>query len=300
MDAAVFKAAIPEPFRIFGVQLLSLSLGRYRLLKRFGVAFVSEEETHAEVSDLLLGIFICSMRCQEFLGLLEDTGRKGIYHRGREALRGLRPGKAALRPRSALQREFQRWGKRIRKEIKADRHFSLFAKFGLFRFYLKEAATIPPYWEENSDGMASGAHWSHSVEVTLRSELGWSREEIEEAPLSKAIADYFKWSESQGLIRLIAPGETEMAEANARALAGVTVPTSLAEALQNEEVQSPKAKGQSQKMPAGMPAPLAPAPLGVRVVAGGEQAEAWLREHTKPDESGAPADKVSNKEGAWD
>src|SRR5438876_959627 len=67
MNAAYFQAAIPEPFTILGLRLKPLSLGRYRLLKRFGCAFVAEEETGANIEDLIIGVLVCSMRCDEFI-----------------------------------------------------------------------------------------------------------------------------------------------------------------------------------------------------------------------------------------
>src|SRR5690348_11829794 len=67
-----FAAAIPEPYQILGLKLLPLSIGRYRLLRRFEVAFVSEEETSATVEDLIRGLVICSLRCEDFLSTYQD------------------------------------------------------------------------------------------------------------------------------------------------------------------------------------------------------------------------------------
>ena len=49
----------------------------------------------------------------------------------------------------------------------------------------------------------SHTHWSESVEVVLRGQLGWTKDEIEEEPLTKALADYFKHMENQGNVRLM-------------------------------------------------------------------------------------------------
>src|SRR5437588_535962 len=106
MEAAYFKAAVPEPYRIFGLRLLPLSLGRYRLLRRFGVAFVAEGEATATMQDLVLGILICSMRCRDFLEFIEGED---------------------------CQEQLAEWGKRIQKEIGVDPYFSLLAKYGLFK-----------------------------------------------------------------------------------------------------------------------------------------------------------------------
>jgi hypothetical protein len=181
-----FCAALPEPIRIFGVQLLPLSLGRYRLLKRFGCSFVSDGTGEADMPNLLLGILICSMPCVDFLEFIES-------------------------PKAGAQ--LRRWGKRIQQEIKHDRYFTVYQKYALFREYLERSARIPLYWEENDSPASSGAHWSACIESTLRADLGYSKDEIEEGALSKAIEDYFKRAETLGAIRLMTEEEIQMIRA---------------------------------------------------------------------------------------
>src|SRR6266567_4042116 len=162
MDAAYFQAAVPEPYVIFGLRLLPLSLGRYRLLHRFGCAFVADGEAKATMQDLLMGIVICSLPVPDFLELLES-------------------------PR--FGREMKRLGRRINMEMRADPHFSLLAKFGLFQRYIIENSRCPRYWDEQEERPGSGAHWSHNLEIALRSNLGWTLQEVNEAPLAKALVD---------------------------------------------------------------------------------------------------------------
>lgn len=88
--------------------------------------------------------------------------------------------------------------------------FNVIEKMGLFKAYLEAGGQVPKYWDESEDKQKSGAHWAQSVEVVLRGELGWTDEEINEAPLTKALADYFRFAESQGLIRLMTPQELEL------------------------------------------------------------------------------------------
>lgn len=203
MHSDYFKAALPDPYRILGVELLPLSLGRYRLLERFECAFVADEEEHviassaglrATSSDLLLGVLICSMRVKDFLELLGSD---------------------------RLERELRTWGQRIKQEMEADDFFSLPEKFGLFAAYIDESCQLPRYWEENPESGESGSHWSHSLEVALRSELGYTPEEIEEGPLAKALLDYFKHAENKGVLRLVSDDEIEDGNANAERLAAV-------------------------------------------------------------------------------
>lgn len=192
--ADYFRAAVPEPVRIFGIQLLPLSITRYRLLHRFGCKFVADDEHDATIAtmettmeDLVVGILVCSMPVKELLAFLDSD---------------------------QFETELARWGERIRKEIATDKYFSLHSKFGLFKFYIEESSRIPKYWEETETSGGGGSHWSQNLEVTLRSDLGYTSEEIDEGPLSKAILDYFKHAENQGLIRLIAEGEESEGLAN--------------------------------------------------------------------------------------
>lgn len=189
MDASYFKAAIPEPYRIFGLRLLPLSLGRYRLLERFHCAFVGPGEACATIQDLLLGILICSMPCREFLELIEDG--------------------------KLFAKQLRRLGKRMQAEVRADPYFSILAKYGLFKAYIAESSAAPQYWDESPNSAGSGAHWAQSLEVLLRGELGYTAAEIEEGPLSKAISDSFKLAENQGLIRIIDAEEIEQGNNNA-------------------------------------------------------------------------------------
>jgi hypothetical protein len=183
-----FSRCIPEPYRILGLQLLPLSLGRYRLLKRFNCAFVADDEASAEFGDLLLGVIICSLRCDEFLELVNSR---------------------------RLEREIRRWSRKIcphpwigclpwiGKWWRARHSFNFVEKAQLFQSYIRKAQIIPRYRILESNYNESSAHWSHGVEVCLRSEVGWSLEEICEQPLTKAIADYFKFCENKGLLSLM-------------------------------------------------------------------------------------------------
>ncbi len=206
-SAAYFTAAIPEPFRILGLSLKPLSLGRYRLLKRFDVAFVADGPANAESKDVILGVLICSQRVNDFLEWLD------------------------LHPKKRMK-DLARWGRKVCPRARfcklpiVGRFFlreipSLIEKVQMFQAYIRESSQVPQYWNLSGDEGGSGAHWSHTVEVALRSEVGWSKYEIDEEPLSKALADYFKFAESQGAIRLMTPEEVEQGEANARIFAQV-------------------------------------------------------------------------------
>jgi hypothetical protein len=194
-----FARVIPEPFRILGLQLRPLSLGRYRLLKRFEIAFVAEGEAPAEIGDLLTGVLICSMRCDEFLAWAASPH---FYKDIRRWSRKILPA-----PWLLLVPFF---GKRWLR----GHSFNAVEKIQLFQRYISEGSRVPDYFDESGQQLRSGAHWSQAIEVTLRSELGWTAEEINEEPLTKALADYFKFAENQGLIRLLTPEDVAQGEAN--------------------------------------------------------------------------------------
>lgn len=197
-----FEAAIPEPFRILGLRLKPLSLGRYQLLQRFGCAFVSDEKTGAGALDLVMGVLICSRRCKRFVRFYQSRWFRWYI---RFWYRTFCPAWwHFLMPR--------KWRRRRNQEFTE----FLLSRMKLFGQYISEGSSAPDYFVERQNEIPSGAHWSHSVEVTLRSEVGWTSEEIEEAPLTKALYDYFKHAESQGAIRIITPEDVSQGEANAK------------------------------------------------------------------------------------
>lgn len=195
-----FKQVIPEPYRILGLRLLPLSVGRYRLLKRFECAFVADGEAQAGVSDLLLGVIICSMRVDDFTAFAASDGfTKGIRRWSRRVLPhpwvGFIPG----------------LGKWYR-----DRHaFNIVEKMALFQKYIEEAQRIPRYTMLVNSPSRNSSHWSHSIEVCLRAEQNWTTEEVNEVPLSKALADYFRHAESNGALALVDDEMLATAEYNA-------------------------------------------------------------------------------------
>ncbi len=190
MNTDYFKRVHPEPYRILGQSLKPLSLGRYRLLKRFDVAFVAEGEASAQAGDLILGIIICAHRCDEFLKWL-DSGK--------------------------FAKEVKRWSRKVCPRWR--KAPDLVMKMQLFKSYITNHQEMPKYWDESQDQQSSsGAHWSHNVEVILRSQVGWTEEEINERPLTKALEDYCKYLETQGAIRLMNECEVAQGDENARIL----------------------------------------------------------------------------------
>lgn len=168
-----FAATMPEPWQVLGLRLRAFSLGHYKLLKRFECAFVADGEAHATAEDLLLGVLVCSREPKEFLRMIESP---------------------------TFKQDARAFGDSVGI-------FDLKEKCLMFADYIAEHSAQQPYWEEANEGKTSGAHWAQCLEVTLRSKLGWTSEDIDTHPISKAFADYFKLAESEGMIRLMTADE---------------------------------------------------------------------------------------------
>jgi hypothetical protein len=201
-----FSAVLPVTPTICGLRLRPLSVGRYRLMARFKVAFVSSTATTANAGDLLMGLLICSMGCDEFV---EFAGSKNF---SREVRRwGRRFG--FLPPRCFGWPLVGKW---IEKWLGASFAQSdareLTAKIHEFQKYIVDGSQPPPYFDESGGGRVSGAHWCHSIESVLRESQGWTKEEINEEPLSKALADYFKHMENEGIVQLMTEDQRKALE----------------------------------------------------------------------------------------
>lgn len=181
-DATEFTAACPEPHIILGLRLLPLSLGRYKLLKRFNSPFVSDDEQSLDLKrvteELFFSLVICGLTCKEFADL-ENKGFK---------------------------RQLKRWGKRVQKYIKRERYFSILEKAAAFKRYLDEETQVPwRIFEKETNEEQSPVHWSTSIEVVLMSKVGWTEEKINESPMLEALVHYFKYLESEGHVKLVSP-----------------------------------------------------------------------------------------------
>ena len=182
--ADYFTATMPEPWQILGLRLQPFPLGHYKLLKRHGCAFVSDTEQSATRADLLLGVLCCSMPVEEFEQFIEQPD---------------------------FQEQIKSWGNTIGL-------FDLNSRAEMFKQYIEQQSQVPKYWEEKEGGV-SGAHWAHCLEVTLRAELGWTAQDLNTQPLSKAFADYFKHAENQGMVKLMTPEEIAFIESQKKEVA---------------------------------------------------------------------------------
>lgn len=171
-----FLAIMPETVTVLGLTLKPLSLGRYRLLSRYKVAYVSDHIAEATFRDLILGVLICSKSVAEFNQLINS-------------------------PKASKQ--IEKWAKKALYPI-----CNGYLAMSEFKQFIENNSKSPRYFEEaNSGGKTSGAHWSQTCEVVLRGQLGWSKEEVDEEPLNKAIYDFYKHMEQQGCVSLMSPEE---------------------------------------------------------------------------------------------
>ncbi len=194
MNAAEFQAAFPEPQTILGLRLLPLSLGRYKLLKRFECPFVDDEKKEISIEEmnkeLFFSLVICGLECKEFERLMNDGG---------------------------LRKELKRWGRKVRK-IVSRKGFSILEHFTTFRKYLEAGSSAP--WvvlSVQNDSDQSMTHWSTAIESTLRSKIGWTEKEVSERPLADALVHYFKYLESEGAVKLYDPQAYQDMQGEARA-----------------------------------------------------------------------------------
>lgn len=193
-----FSRDIPEPFQVLGLKLLPLSIGRYRRMARHGIAFVSESASKPTGADLILGALICSMQCEEWDELSTSGELPEIVNGWLRKIRAVPPW--YLRGKLGAFVSATWIGKLWRKR----NSFDLLEKMKLFDAYVKDAQKVPQILRRGNDvSGACAAHWSQNLETVLLSDLNWNLRDIEEQPLSKAIAMYYRHAENNGTIRII-------------------------------------------------------------------------------------------------
>ena len=208
-----FCRDIPEPFQILGLRLLPLSIGRYRRMARHGIGFVSESATRATGADLIVGVLICSMPCAEWDALAISADLPALVASWLNQINAVPPWYLTGKYGRILSATWV--GRRWRN----GHSFDLLEKMRMFKAYIEAAQAVPKFLRRpGADGGMSTAHWSHNIEVALRAELGWSEDEINERPLSKALADYFKLLESHGIITILTEEDFAQIKSNDEAV----------------------------------------------------------------------------------
>lgn len=176
MNAAdYFIAAIPEPYQILGLRLKPFCLGHFILMRRFQVAFASDDSTNAELSDLIMACLICSRDYADFLTYI-DTPQ--------------------------FAEDVKSWGKQI------GMGFELPERVQMFNSYMADAFAQPTVIYEGEPS-ESGAHWSHVLKCSLVS-MGYSEREALNMPLPQAFSDFYRHAESNGTVTIVTPEIAEL------------------------------------------------------------------------------------------
>lgn|ERR1039457_1043801 len=203
-----FSEIMPEPPVVCGMRLKPLSIGRYRMMARMKVAFVSEQSVTASAADLLMGVLICSSDCELFARFAAEPGFK------KEIERWAR--KFGFFPYRYFTWTFlDKWVRKWTGDYFANEDAEyLTEQMRLFHDYIREGSPdmSKRFLENLSEGNFSGSHWSQNIEATLREHQGWTKKEIDEEPLPKALWDFYKHQESQGLGRFLSPEEQKQIE----------------------------------------------------------------------------------------
>lgn len=205
-----FAQILPAPPVICGLPLKPLSIGRYRRMKRQNVAFVSEQPIQTPITalagDLLQGVLICSMSCADYDAFLASPDFERVTKKWAQ-LQGFLPER--YHGWGLLGRWFAKYivGEKVTR-LRNERAMAyLVEQIAAFQEYIVAGQKAPSYWDETSDERVSGSHWSQSVECVLREKQGWTREEIDEEPLTKALWDFFKSMEAAGMVRIMSAAE---------------------------------------------------------------------------------------------
>jgi hypothetical protein len=201
-----FTQACPEPWQILGVRLRPFSLGHYFKLRRLDCAFVNDESRTASMYDLLMGIAVCSMTSDpdpdkdQFWQWFYGSSKASFRLRLRNAFYAL----ARKAPLTIAEWDMMAWGKECGE-------FDFAEKAKLFARYIAEHSTAPGFWEDTKgETHESGAHWSHSVLSVLTGKCGYTLEQAHNAPMSRALFDFYKIAESEGCGRMMTEQELKL------------------------------------------------------------------------------------------
>lgn len=209
--ARYLSQLFPAPPVLCGRALRPLSIGRYRLMARFNCAWCADEPRTATAGDLLIGILICSVPCEDFETLAAQPDFKKLVQLFGELHGFFKPTWRSLlaRPRMLLAL-IARWLNP--RFYDAQDAAEMLEAMQTFQKYIETDSQSPDYWDESEGGRLSIMHWSQSIELVLMGQLNWTEKMINEKPLGKALWDYFAHMESQGLVTLMS--RDEIAEFN--------------------------------------------------------------------------------------
>lgn len=202
---AYAESFLPERYVILGIELKPLSLGHYLLMRRFDVGYATDaDKSSVGWDDFVMGLLICSMTHEQFIDLLNNKvdGKQAkcrwLWWRD---------------DHNYFMRYLKRQSKLLKQRIKKEKGFNLLSKMGLFNYYIRRGTIMPKYWEgDHASDKESGAHWSQIIFTSAISDLGYTRSEALNIPLTQLFNDFFRFAESQGAIELMRDDEEELVE----------------------------------------------------------------------------------------
>jgi hypothetical protein len=176
-DAAFSRAAVPEPYRILGKQLLPFLLGHEILFQRFGVAYSVEAPSEPSFPDLIMGVLICSRKPEQML--------------------------KSMRRRS-FPIKMRIWGKICGR-------FDMFEKFELFKNYMNEGREIPQLWPKAGEEVrVSKTSFAETLYSMLRVKNGLSHNEAMNTELWPLLRGIVANAEINGKADIKGAGDDEV------------------------------------------------------------------------------------------
>jgi len=171
MDAAFYRAALPEPFTICKVTLRPFSLGHAILFKRCGLPFLDNSDEPTK-SDFINALILCACRYEEAVEVFQDPN---------------------------FYKTLKRWIKRVGT-------INLEEKVNLFYDYLKYHLDNVPLFARPEHGAPVEAPFEQVIKVTLMSKCNRTESEALNMPYSLAVWDFLTFKAIDNQIQLLDRG----------------------------------------------------------------------------------------------
>lgn len=203
---AYLQSSIPEPTRVFGLQLQPFSLGHYNLMRRYGLTFLegvadSKAESFTKyIHDFFLAVIICSMTYEENVEAWNYDRikiRREIF--GFEYF-----------TKSQLSRFLVKWNRKLERAFNSG-EINALKELCKFKDYCESAFVFPKFVEGTAENNTrSGASWSQSLYTVLVKELNYTPSEALNLPLAQGFFEWCKYAENNGIIELVSDRELEL------------------------------------------------------------------------------------------
>jgi hypothetical protein len=201
------ETCIPNRHTVLGLELKDLALGHYLLMRRYDCAYASDTETNVNLTDLILGVLICSMTFEE---ANEFFNLPPIKFWSVENLKTFGRAWYLSRSLGTTGYEIRCWSDKYIKQVKRQKYYNILSEAKAFQRYLDEGNQMPIYFPVKESDKPSPAHWSIGLHNFLLTK--YTKSEAMNLSLRRAFMEYCKWAEEQGSIELAQPYEEDMAK----------------------------------------------------------------------------------------